>query len=562
MSDSATSDARRADVAIVGLGAGGAVAAHLLTAAGLDVVAIEAGPRLDAAEMTLDEIRNDIRGWLAAPKAAGEEPTFLPRGATESRRPPFPTVMMNSVGGSMVHFPGLMIRFQPSNFRTRSAAVERYGEDALPADSTVADWPISYDELEPYYGLVEQAIGVGGEAGASRFEGHRSTAYPLPALRRSGWTELAAEGARSRGWHPYPSPAALNAEPFNGRPACTYCGFCSMNGCYLGAKGSPDQNLIPWAEATGRLRVLSGARATRIETDDAGRASGVRYLDGGVERFQAARVVLLATFVYENTRLLLRSAGPDWPDGLSNRAGQVGRHYTAHVTPVVWGAFPGRKLNAWNGAWGQATCIDDWNSDNFDHDGLGFVSGGMLTVPHELKPIMLASAPLPPSVPRWGSAWKRWLAGNGASLGYAVGQFDCLTYEHNVLELDPTVRDSLDEPVIRISYELGENERRGHDFLRDRLHEWFDAMGAGETWHGPGQAIEARHAYGGTRMGDDPVSSVVDRNGLSHEVPNLGVLGASTFPTAGGVNPTLTLQAVAWRTAAHLVENWESVTGG
>jgi len=550
-----------ADVVIVGLGAAGAVAAHVLTAAGRDVVALEAGPRLDAAQMTFDEIRNDVRGWLAAPKAAHEEPTFLPRGAAASTAAPFPTVMMNAVGGSMVHFPGLSIRFHPWNFRTRSTAIERYGDAALPADSTVADWPISYDELEPFYGRVEEAIGVGGTAGANRFEGARTTAFPLPPLQRSGWNELTAEGARRLGWHPYPAPAALNAAPYNGRPACTYCGFCSMNGCHVGAKGSPDANFVPWAEATGRLRVVTGARATRIETDDSGRASGVRYLDGRTERFQPARVVLLAAFVYENTRLLLRSAGADWPDGLSNEAGQVGRHYTAHVVPVVWGAFRGRRLNAFNGAWGQATCLDDWNSDHFDHDGLGFVGGGMLSAPQELKPIGVASAPVPPSVPRWGSAWKRWLSDNGASMGYAVGQFDALTYEHNRLELDPTVRDASGEPVIRISFELGENEERGHDFLRDRLHEWLEAAGATETWHGPTRFVEARHAYGGTRMGDDPATSVVDRNGLSHEVPNLGVLGASTFPTAAGSNPTLTLQAVAWRTAVHLVENWDAVAG-
>jgi gluconate 2-dehydrogenase alpha chain len=552
------SDAPRADVAIVGLGAAGAVAAHVLTAAGLDVVALEAGPRLDAGEMTFDEIRNDVRAWLAAPKAAAEEPTFLPRGASASVPPPFPTVMMNAVGGSMVHFPGLSIRFARWNFRSRSSATDRYGSGSLPPDSTVADWPFSYDELEPFYGHVEGAIGVGGEVGANRFESSRTTPFPLPPLRRSGWNDLTAAGARRLGWHPFPAPAALNSQSFNGRPACTYCGFCAMNGCYIGAKGSPDANLVPWAEATGRLRVVTGARATRIETAD-GRASGVRYLDGRTERFQPARVVLLAAFVYENTRLLLRSAAPDWPDGLSNHHGQVGRHFTAHVSPVVWAAFRGRRLNAFNGAWGQATCLDDWNADNFDHDGLGFIGGGMLTAPQELKPVAVASAPVPPSVPRWGSPWKRWLKENGASIGYAVGQFDALTYAHNRLELDPTARDPSGEPVVRISFELGENERRGHDFLRDRLHEWLGAAGATETWHGAERLVEARHCYGGTRMGDDPATSVVDRHGLSHEVRNLGVLGASTFPTAGGANPTLTLQAVAWRTAAHLVERWETV---
>ncbi|MFN8221634.1 MAG: GMC family oxidoreductase [Gaiellales bacterium] len=546
----------RTDVAIVGLGGAGAVAAHVLTAAGLDVVAIEAGAQVGPRAMSFDEVRNDLRAWLAEPKAKHEAPTYLPRGRAHSVPAPFPTVMMNAVGGSTVHYPALSIRFQPWHFRARSETVERYGEAAIPAGSTMADWPLSYDELEPFYGVVEGAIGVAGAAGANPFEGPRTTSYPLPPLRRSGWNDLAANGARTLGWHPFPAPAALNSEPFAGRPACTYCGFCSMNGCYLEAKGSADVALVPRAEATGRLRVVTGARVTRIETDDGGRAAAVRYVRDGVAQLQAARVVLLGAFVYENTRLLLRSAGPDWPNGLSNGAGQVGRHFTAHAAPIAWGVFPGRKLNAFNGSWAQATCVDDWNGDNFDHTGLGFVGGGMLTAPQELKPIMVASAPLPPAVPRWGSAWKRWLADHAGSLAYAVGQFDSLTYAENLLELDPTVDDPLGEPVVRISFELGENERRGHDFLLDRSREWLEAAGASETWHAPERLIEARHCYGGTRMGDDPATSVVDRYGFSHEVPNLGIIGASTFPTAGGANPTLTLQALAWRTAAHLIEDW------
>jgi gluconate 2-dehydrogenase alpha chain len=269
--------------------------------------------------------------------------------------------------------------------------------------------------------------------------------------------------------------------------------------------------------------------------------------------------VLLGAFTYENTRLLLLSASAAFPRGLANNHGQVGKHFAAHVTPVAFGVFPGRRLNLFNGLWSQATCLEDWNADNFDHAELGFVGGAMLTAPQEAKPIAVASGPVPPLVSRWGSEWKAWLHRHAQSIGSVVAQFDTVTYETNFLYLDPAVTDPHGVPVVRVTWELRDNERRGFDFMRERLHEWLLAAGAAQTWSPDGYAIEGRHCYGGTRMGNVPAMSVVDRHGLSHEVPNLGVLGASTCPTAGGSNPTLTVQALAWRTAQHVVNVWPAI---
>ena len=543
------------DVALVGLGAACGVAAHVLTEAGLDVVALEAGPRREAAEMTQDEIRNDTRSWLSEPKSGHEVPTYR-TSAVESAGPsPWPTLMVNAVGGTTVHYPALSIRLQPWNFRSRSATLERYGAAAIPEGSTMTDWPLDYAELEPYYDVVERAIGVGGED-ANPYDGPRSGSYPLPPLRRSGWNELTAAAARELGWHPFQAPAAVNTAPYDGRPVCTYCGFCSGNGCYANAKGSADVTVIPRAEATGRLRVETGARVLRIETGEHGRVTGVTYTRDGREQFQEARAVLLGAFVYETVRLLLLSTSLGFPHGLANNAGRVGKDYTAHVTPVVFGHFPGRTLNVHNGLWAQATCVDDWNADNFDHTGLGFVGGGMLSAPQEAKPIATASAPTPPGVPRWGEGWRQWLRESGPSLGYAVAQFDALTYDGTELDLDPAVTDPDGVPVVRITHSVRGHEQRGHDFLRGKLETWLTAAGAERVWPLGTTFVEARHCYGGTRMGDDPARSVVDRFGFAHEVPNLGVVGASVFPSAGGANPTLTVQALAWRTAANLVETW------
>ncbi len=310
---------------------------------------------------------------------------------------------------------------------------------------------------------------------------------------------------------------------------------------------------MPQALATGLLRVETGARVTEFVVGPDGCVAGVRYVVNGRERVAEGRAYLLAGFVYENTRLLLLSRSMAFPQGLANRAGQVGRHYLAHVTPFVFGHFPGRRLNLWSGPWSQATCVDDWNADNHDHGDLDFVGGGMLTAGHELKPIGIASTPPPPGQPRFGASWKSWLRETAPSLGVAVAQVECFPSVDNRLDLDPDVRDTFGRPVVRVTFRPDGNQLRAMSFLRGKLEEWLYEAGAATVWSATEPFLETRHAYGGTRMGTDPGCSVVDPDGFAHEVPNLGILGASVFPASGGVNPTLTVQALAWRTAERLI---------
>ena len=248
-----------ADVLIIGLGGAGGIAADVLTAAGAEVLALEAGPALDTGDSRLDELANDVQSRLSAPKALAEAPVWRADATMHAGPSPWPVLMVNAVGGSTVHYPGLSARLHPWNFESRSQTIERYGAGAIPEGSTLADWPLSYADLEPAYAAVERAIGVAGAA-TSAFEGPRSSPYPLPPLRRSGWTELTDAAARSLGWHPFPAPAAINSEPYNGNPQCTYCGFCSGNVCHRDAKGSTDVTVIRRALASGRLRVITGAR--------------------------------------------------------------------------------------------------------------------------------------------------------------------------------------------------------------------------------------------------------------------------------------------------------------
>jgi len=479
--------------------------------------------------------------------------------------------MMNAVGGTSIHWMTQSWRYTPWNFKMISESIKRYGASAIPKDCTSIDWPFDYAEIEPYYDRHEYFAGVSGQAGNVKgvidkrgniLEGQRSRPYPLPPLRSSGFTEMMATAARAQHWNPYPGPAGIRSQAYNGKAGCTYCGFCGWTGCWTDAKVQTNVDYIPAAEKTNNLKIVPMASALSIEVDSKGRASGVVYRQGRTEYFQPAKVVVLAAYTYENSRMLLLSTSKAYPNGLSNNQGQVGRHYIAHGlgSAGATGWFPGKRLNRYSGTLGQYTAFDDLDSDNFDHTGLGFIGGGMCSATMEAKPIGTANT-TPPSVPRWGSAWKAWLAKNADSCAGVGSQLDVLSYEGNFLDLDPSIRDPLGRPVVRITFDFHDNEYKMSNYIQDRMVEWLKAAGAGEVWRGvPGPRGLSTHAFGGTRMGDDSALNVVNRWGMSHEVPNLAIMGGSTFCSAAGRNPTQTIQALAWRTADHIVKDFASIT--
>jgi gluconate 2-dehydrogenase alpha chain len=555
-----------ADVVVVGLGAAGGTAVWPLANAGMKVVALEAGPRLKVSDYPFDEITGS-RNEFGRYKTNHEVPTTRPNSRVAATRPLGATgPMINAVGGTSIHWMTQSWRFLPWNFKTVSESIKRYGPNSIPKDSTSIDWAFDYAELEPYYDKHEYFAGVSGQAGniqgrldarGNVFEGPRRRAYPLPALRSSGFTDMMTASAKAMNWKPYPGPAGIRSKAYRGKAGCTYCGFCGSTGCYTDAKVQTNVDYIPVAEKTKNLKVVTMADVLRVEVDNDGRASGVLYLKGGREYFQPARVVLIAGYTYGNVKLLLLSTSKAFPNGLSNNHGQVGKHYIAHGlgSAGATGWFPGQRLNRYSGTLGQFAAVDDLDADNFDHTGLGFIGGGMASATMEAKPIGTASA-LPPSAPRWGSGWKAWLAQHADSVAGVGAQLEVLSYEDNYLDLDPAVRDPLGRPVIRITNDYHENERRLSDYIQKKMVEWLKASGAAEVWTAaPGARSLSTHAYGGTRGGDDANVNVVNRWGMSHEVPNLGILGGSTFPSSAGRNPTQTIQATAWRTADHVVQN-------
>jgi gluconate 2-dehydrogenase alpha chain len=370
-----------------------------------------------------------------------------------------------------------------------------------------------------------------------------------------------ASAARQLGWHPFPGPAAIATQPYQNRPGCAYHGYCFGGGCHVNAKSSTAVSTIPKALETKRLQVVSHAIATAIEVDKNGRTTGVTYVQNGEEYFQPAAVVVVASFTYENARLLLISKSAAYPQGLSNNHGQVGKHYLSHnMGAAVLALFP-RNINTWYGLPAQGTAVDDWADDNFDHSNLDFIGGGNLWIYTERRPIAAANMPIFGSVPRWGAAWKAYIHENADRWTMAYLQKTTLPYEDNYLDLDPVLKDPRGFPVIRITAEFKENERKVATFIQDKMEQWFRAAGATNIQRaGIGTMGSSSHSYGSTRMGDNPETNVVNRWGLSHEVPNLAVVGSSVMGTSGARNPTLTAQALAWRTADYIVKSWKSIS--
>jgi gluconate 2-dehydrogenase alpha chain len=565
------------EVIIVGLGAAGGIAVYPLTQAGIRIVALEAGPWRRNEEFPPDELTSwQFRNTLG-PKFNREWPTWRESaGAPTVPAPASLGKMMNGVGGSTVHYGAWSRRFLPDDFRAHTSTLERYGEEAVPEDSTLADWPLSYDELEPYYDKVEKAIGVSGLAcrvdgkpprrEGNPFEGRRSDEYPLPPLRDFAGGELFSAGAESLGYHPYKVPAAVTSREYDGRSACTYCGWNSGYGCRFGAKSSTLVSTIPKALESGLLDIRPLTRVTRVLTEGE-KAVGVEYVIAtGERRRLRGQLVILAAYTYEIVRLLLLSGSETFPKGLANSTGQVGKHFMTHQYLEVAGLFPGHAMNRFAGATPQAVCFDDLNADNFDHTGLGFIRGGTVGLENSLQPIGAANI-VPPTlpvesgveafpIPRWGRAYKEFLLENWNSVTFLRAQPEPLSYHGNELDLDPVAREGgpLNLPRVRVTYSVRENERKMSAFLLERMEELMRSMGAKQIYRGPAfTGILSSHDVGGVRMGEDPDSSVVDRFGRAHQVEGLVVMSGATFPTCTGSNPTETIQALSWYASDQIV---------
>jgi gluconate 2-dehydrogenase alpha chain len=494
------------------------------------------------------------------------EPTTSRRGSGERSKVQYRTSPLNVLGGALLHWTGQASRYMPGDFKLYTHEIASGNAERAKADLAgydITDWPLSYEDLEPYYEKFEWEFGVSGEAGANPFAGPRNRGYPLPPLRHSARMELFAEACRKLGYHPYDTPAGINSAPYrppppfdtriDERPACVYCGHCNFYGCHVHAKAASLYVTIPVALQTGNFDLRTQAKVFRVETNGAGRATGVRYFDrDGREHQQRARVVILSAFVFEHVRLLLlsKTSRGRFARGLANGSGYLGRNILAHGDVRAMGAFDDYIINGFIGPGSAAMRIDDFNGNNFDHSGLGFIRGGTIGTSGEGTPVTRIDV-LPPGVPGWGSAFKDYYTRYYTRTMDLNMQPETLPHKDNRVDLDPRARDRWGLPLPRVTFDFHENERRLQKFLAGVGERIMRATGANRVWSE--EKGRPNRWAGGTRMGAEPGSSVVNEYCQAHDVPNLFVVGSSVFPTMSGYPPTATVAALSYRTADYIL---------
>jgi gluconate 2-dehydrogenase alpha chain len=560
------------NVVIIGLGWTGSIMALELAKTGLDVVAIERGPWRDTAAdfnigTTPDELRYGIRlEMFLRPK---QESITMRNNPTQTALPirrwgSF--LPGNGVGGAGMHWNGQTWRFLPDDFRIRSHMTERYGAAILPADNHIQDWPVSYEELEPHYDRFEYIAGISGKAGnlkgriqpgGNPFEGARAREYPTPPMQQGYAQDLFAKAATEKGMHPFPRPSAnLSAaytNPYGCSMApCTYCGFCERFGCANYSKASPQTCVLPALLQEPTFEARTNCEVTKVNLSPDGKtAISVTYVDlQGEEWEQPADLVLICAFGLFNVRLMLLS-GIGKPYDPNHDEGVVGRNYAYQTGSGSTGFFENAQFNTFAAAGSLGVAADDYNSDNFDHGPHGFVGGASITSAHtNARPI--GYRPVPPGTPNWGSKWKRAVHDSAGRFTSVGAQGSVMSYRNNYLDLDPTYKDPLGRPLMRMTFDYQDNERKMANWMADRCDEVARAMGAKNTQVnrlvGPWSVVpyQTTHNTGGAVMGNDPKTSALNRYLQSWDVSNVFVMGASAFPQNAGYNPTGTVGALTY----------------
>ncbi|MGD0522582.1 MAG: GMC family oxidoreductase [Terracidiphilus sp.] len=543
---------KRVNAVVVGAGAAGGIVAKELSAAGLSVVMLERGKWYTSNDCRKDDLRNQRTTVLG--NAFGPEDEGNPRVLVDAEG--VPHIMLPSeggyqnnaacVGGGTLSYGAMAWRYLPQDFRMRST----YG---APAGSSLEDWPISYDDLEPSYEKAEYEIGISGDDSGTPFHGPRRRPLPMPPLPPNREFQILEPAAKRLGLHPFPIPMARNSVPYNGRAQCMRCRWCVGFACEVDAKNGSQNTVIPVALATGNCELRTECMAREILTDDRGRARGVAYYDAaGRLQEQPSDIVVVSACAIESARLLLNSKSRLFPDGLGNRHDQVGRNLQGHHYTGAIGFF---DFDTYDDVGpGASIAVSDYN-----HGTPGLCGGGMLANEFIRLPIQMVDR-MPGGTPRWGLAHKQAMRRFFKRNIVIMGPTQQIPTTDARVTLDPTVRDKWGMPVARISgnvhpqtYEIGLVQAQ-------RAEAWLKEAGAVTTLINAGKPTTVsagQHQAGTCRMGNDPQGSVVNRNCQLHDVDNVFVIDSSVHVTNGGFNPALTIMAIAYFASEALVRNWK-----
>ncbi|HWW17828.1 MAG TPA: GMC family oxidoreductase [Candidatus Saccharimonadales bacterium] len=542
------------DFVIVGSGAAGGIMAKELSTNGFRVVVLEQGPYLTEADFVHDEVK--VLGEDLLTNKPKLQPTSFRKTPNEKAKPQHALVYGRLVGGTSVHFTANFWRFHEVDFVERSKIGPVPGAD-------LRDWPITYADLEPYYTKVEWEIGVSGLAGASPFDPPRSKPYPMPPLPVKGCGVVFERAARKLGWHPFPAPMAILSQPRAGRGACVNCGFCLAFGCEVGAKSSSLAAAIPVAEKTGRCEIRPNSYVHRIEMDNNGRVTGAVYFDEKRNtHLQKAQAVIVCANGAETPRLLLLSANKQFPNGLANSSGIVGKYLMLNSGGITTAVFE-HPLNDYKG-FAVSRILHDFYE--LDPQKVGFYGGGGLDARFDMTPLSLAlenwpevwrnpgasgqQGGLPPASPRWGKAFKDTLAHNFSRTMEIFAHGTSLPVETNSFSLDPDLKDAWGLPALCLTYKDHPDDLKLWAWQNQRAHELLDAAGAQKKWSHPITESEfAVHLLGTCRMGNDSKTSVINSDHRTHDIKNLFLCDGSSLVTSGRGQPTMTIEALAFRAA-------------
>jgi gluconate 2-dehydrogenase alpha chain len=574
----------KVDVVFVGFGVVGGIIASELSkrATNLKMVGLERGAfrntNPDFLMDHFDEFRYAVQGQMFQ-DYAHETQTF--RNDLQSTALPVRDLGAwlpgNGVGGGGVHWNGMAWRFLDYFFEYRTHLEQRYGKGFLPENSTIQDWGVTYAELEPYYTQWEKTFGIAGKAGnlngviqpgGNPFEGPRSEEYPQSPNNIAYGPTLFKQAADQLGFKTFPYPTA-NSPGVYANPdgqvlaPCNYCGFCERFGCHVGAKATPLTTVIPTALASGRVEVREFSNVFRINTAG-GQVTGVSYFDSsGQEQEQPADLVVLGAFTFSNIRLMLLSQIGKPYDPIAN-TGVVGRNFTYQIvagSATAW--YDDRITNRFMGSGANGYCMDEFDSDNFDHSGLGFFGGGLISANNAGARPIESFGPLPPGTPTWGSGFKAALKQYyNRSVSFGL-QGESPSYRQNYCDLDPTYADAFGNPLLRITFNFTDNERMFVKHIADNalapiVNQMSPAIKQVSDTLTDFNSVpyQTTHVCGGVVMGDDPSTSAVNKFGQVWGVPNLFAIGASNFPQNAGLNPTGTVGALAYHAADAIVTQY------